>query len=274
MVSNWPKPPTAKAKARKSKPARGGAAGAAKTLRVSEQLALALAMLEKRSTQRDRDNLARFGITAHQPLGVSMAAIQAVAKHLGPSHELAEALWETGRYEARLLAAFVAEADRVTPEQMERWCRDFDNWGVCDTLCFKLFDRTPHAWGKVREWADAPEEFVKRSAYALLASLSLHDKAAGDEAFLASLPLVERAASDPRNFVKKGVSWALRSIGRRTPALGAAATALAQRLSVAPEPAARWVGKDALREFTRLAKRAKPATPRKAAQGTKPPDAA
>ena len=45
--------------------------------------------------------------------------------------------------------SFVDEPARVTPAQMDRWCRDFDNWGICDTVCFVLFDRTPHAWPKV-----------------------------------------------------------------------------------------------------------------------------
>ena len=31
--------------------------------------------------------------------------------------------------------------------------RDFDNWAICDTACFHLFDRTPHAWRKVEQWA-------------------------------------------------------------------------------------------------------------------------
>jgi predicted enzyme related to lactoylglutathione lyase len=104
---------------------------------------------------------------------------------------------------------------------MERWTKDFDNWGVCDTLCFKLYDRSPHAWKKLAPWARRKDEFVRRAAFALLASLALHDKAAKDEAFVLTLPLIEKAAADDRNFVRKGVSWALRSVGRRNAALRA-----------------------------------------------------
>lgn len=222
-------------------------------LPLEEQVQAALAWLEEKSTQRDRENLARFGITANKAFGVSMANIQALAKSLGRNHELAAALWATGWYEARLLTSFVDEPARVTPEQMDRWCRDFDNWGICDTLCFHLFDRTPHAWAKVKEWSNQKDEFVKRAAFALLASLAGHDKKAGDEPFLKSLPWIERAATDERNFVKKGVSWALRMIGRRNAALNAAAVAVARRLSTFPEPAARWVGKDAFKELTSAA---------------------
>ena len=149
-----------------------------------------------------------------------------------------------------MLTAFLGEPERLTPRQMDAWCRDFDSWGICDTLCFHLFDRTPHAFAKVDQWAKRREEFVKRAAFALLASLALHDKRAPDEAFLRCLPLIEGAATDDRNFVKKGVSWALRLIGRRNRELNAAAVALAKRLCESPEPAARWIGRDAFKELT------------------------
>ena len=117
-------------------------------------------------------------------------------------------------------------------------------------LCFHLFDRTPHAWGKVAQWSGKRDEFVKRAAFALLWGLTVHDKQAGDEPFGQGLRLIERAATDERNFVKKAVNMALRAIGKRNPALNAAAVAVARRLADSPEAAARWVGKDALRELT------------------------
>jgi 3-methyladenine DNA glycosylase AlkD len=212
-----------------------------------------LSWLEEKSTARDQANLARFGITAKKAFGVSMANIQVLAKETGRSHELAAALWETGWYEARMLTSFVDEPARVTSAQMDRWCRDFDNWGICDTVCFHLFDRTPHAWAKVAKWGGSREEFVKRASFALLASLALHDKSAPDEPFRESLPVIERAAEDERNFVKKGVSWALRSVGRRNQALHTEALALARRLAESALTAARWVGKDAIRDLAKPA---------------------
>lgn len=220
-----------------------------------------LAELERLGTPGTRDGYARYGIVAPRAFGVAMADIQRVAQRVGRSHSLAGALWKSGWYEARLLAAFVEEPERVTPAQMERWCRDFDNWGICDTVCFKLFDQVPHAWEKVAAWSDRDEEFVKRAAFALLASLALHAKGGGDERFLASLAWIERAAADERNFVRKGVSWALRSIGRRNRALHVAALAAARRLADSTQPAARWVGRDALGDLTRPAVKQRIAAP-------------
>jgi 3-methyladenine DNA glycosylase AlkD len=213
----------------------------------------ALASLKRHGTKKNRDGYARYGIHTDKAFGVSMGQIQALGKRLGRNHELAAALWDTGWYEARLLASYVDDPARVTPRQMDRWCSDFDNWGICDTVCFCLFDRTPHAWAKVAKWSGHRDEFVKRAAFALLASLALHDKSTGDKPFLESLCFVERGAADERNFVKKGVSWALRSVGRRNAALHVAALDLARRLAASPAPAERWVGKDALRDITRPA---------------------
>ena len=209
-----------------------------------------LATLERQSSKRTRDGYARYGIVAPKSFGVSMSAIQQLGKRIGRDHGLAAGLWDTGWYEARLLTAFVDEPDRVTAAQMDRWARDFDNWGICDTLCFHLFDRTPHAWKKVDQWSTRREEFVKRAAFALLACLALHDKEAPDAAFVKSLRLIERGATDDRNFVKKGVSWALRLIGRRDKALNLAAVKTARKLAASDSPPAQWVGRGAVRELT------------------------
>ena len=209
-----------------------------------------LAWLERRGTKKNREGMARYAIVAPKAFGVSVGDLRVLGKKVGRDQRLAEALWKTGWYEARMLVGFVADPARVTPAQMDRWARDFDNWAICDHLCFHLFDRSPHAWTKIRQWSRRREEFVKRAAFALLASVALHDKQAPDAPFLRALPLVERAAPDTRNFVKKGVSWALRGVGRRNAALHGPAVAAARRLAASSEPAARWVGKDALRELT------------------------
>lgn len=224
--------------------------------------------------------MARYGIQAPRAFGVSIADVQRLAKTLGRDHGLALELWATCWYEARILTAFVDEPARVTPSQMDRWARDFDNWAVCDTVCFHLFDRTPHAWKKLEPWSRRREEFVRRAAFATLAGLALHDKEAGDTRFRKALRLVERAADDERNFVKKGVSWGLRVVGRRNQALNAAALEVAGRLAESDNAAARWIGRGALKELTgpvvrrQLARRAtaspRPSSRTRGRSGTRP----
>ena len=212
-----------------------------------------LAYLEKRGSRRNVDGMARYGIVtkSDKVFGVSVETLRTLGKKIGRDHALALALWRTGWYEARMLCAFVDDPAKVTPAQMDRWAKDFDNWAICDSTTFHLFDKTPHAWSKVNSWATRKEEFVKRAAFAMLAAIALHDRKTPDAPFKRSLKLIERAASDPRNFVKKGVSWALRSIGARSSDLNAASIQLAKKLAASDDATKRWAGKDVLRDITR-----------------------
>jgi 3-methyladenine DNA glycosylase AlkD len=192
-----------------------------------------IASLKRLASKRTRDDMPRYGIASDKALGVPMRALLGLAKAIGRDHDLAAALWKTDIYDARLLASLVDDPDQVTPAQMDRWCRDFDNWGVCDTVCFKLFDQTPHAWRKAMQWAGRPREFEKRAGYVLMACLALHDKKAPDDTFLPFLALIQRAADDNRHFVRKGVDWALRSIARRSPRLKSAAADVSRAMTAA-----------------------------------------
>ncbi len=194
--------------------------------------------------------MARYGIRGSNMLGgTSVPKLREMGRRLRPDHDLAECLWRSGIHEARMLAAFVDDPGRVTPEQMERWAADFDSWEIVDQTVGNLFDRTPFAWDKAVEWADREEEFVKRAGFAMMATLAVHDKSAPDARFGALLPLIEREASDPRHYVRKGVNWALRQIGKRDVVLHAEATAAANRIVSDGPRRARWVGSDALREL-------------------------
>jgi 3-methyladenine DNA glycosylase AlkD len=216
------------------------------------RVAQALSWLKKHSSRSVRQGMARYAIPSGNALGVRMADIQKLARQLGRDHALALELWRTDVYEVRMLCAYVDEPARVTAAQMDRQAREFDNWAICDTLCFALWVHTPHALKKIRKWATSREEFIKRAAFALLASVALRGKGkdVDDTDLLRCLPLIEKAAADERNFVKKGVSWALRGVGRRSRALNQASVALAGKLAAREDAASRWVGKDALRELT------------------------
>jgi 3-methyladenine DNA glycosylase AlkD len=217
----------------------------------------ALAALRRRASKKVRDGMARYAIPSDNALGVQVGVIRQLGKQIGRDQALSLALWKTGVYEARFLAGFVGDPARVTPAQMESWCRDFDSWAMVDTTCFMLFDRTPLAWKKIGPWSRRAKEFEKRAAFALLASLALHDKKTPDAPFRKCLPILERGATDDRNFVKKGVAWALKLVGRRSAALHDEAVALARRLVASDSTSARWVGRDALRDLTSPAVRAR-----------------
>ncbi len=243
--------PKAKKKIAGTKPAARArkSASASSARPVAAQLADVIKWFEANASKRARDGMARYAIPSDKAYGISVGALRQKAKALGHNHALALALWDTDRYEARMLATFIDEPERVTSAQMDRWCRDFDNWAIVDTACFALFDRVPQAWNKVTQWADQRDEWVKRAAFALLWSLTTHDRVSDDPPFLRALKLIERGATDDRHFVSKAVNMALRAVGKRNAALNVAAIETAQRLAACTDAAPRWVGQHALREL-------------------------
>ncbi len=214
---------------------------------VAAQLQDAMAWLHAHSSRATRDGMARYAIPSDSALGVAMKDIKALGKTLGRNHALALALWDTGVYEARMLTSFVGDPTMLTPAQMDRWCKQFDNWAFCDALSFNLFDRSPHAWTMVHRWSARTPEFEKRTAFALLWSSSLHNKIAPDERFIDGLALIEGAATDERNFVKKAVLMSLRAIIKRNRLLKAAGTRVARTLAASEDRTSQWIGKQALR---------------------------
>ena len=195
--------------------------------------------------------MARFGIVGKNRLGLSVPAMRAIARTLGRDHTLALALWETGIPDARIVASMVADPKLLTSRQMDSWVKGFASWDVCDQTCLNAFSKSPLAWRKVAVWAQRKDEFVRRAAFALLATLAVHDKQAPDQDFITALALVEDSSGDDRNFVKKAVNWALRNIGKRNPALRSAAIESALRIQQQGGRSGRWIAADALRELRR-----------------------
>jgi 3-methyladenine DNA glycosylase AlkD len=192
--------------------------------------------------------MARYGIATEHAYGVTVAELRALAKGIGRDHRLAADLWGSGVHEARILASLLDDPALVDDEQLERWAAGFDSWDLCDQVCQNLFRRSPHAWVKAVEWTTRPEPLVKRAAFTLMAGLAVADRRADDERFAALLAPLAAAADDDRPLVRKGASWALRAIGKRSAGLHRLAIATAEQLRVRGG-GARWVGTDALRKL-------------------------
>jgi len=208
-----------------------------------------LEKLESKARPDQLEGMAKYGMAVEQRLGVSVPDMRNLAKELGKDHELALELWKTGIAEARIVAAMIDNPDKVTEEQMEDWVKDINSWDVCDQVCMNLFEKVPIAWRKIIDWSEREEEFVKRTAFSLLACLAWHDKKAEDKKFIELFPVIMRGATDERNFVKKAVNWALRNIGKRNLNLNKAAIDTAKAIQRLNLKAAHWIASDAIKEL-------------------------
>ena len=157
--------------------------------------------------ETNRAGMARFGINTQNAYGISIRDLRPLAKTIGRDHDLALQLWRSGIHEARILASFIDEADKVGEEQIDTWVADFDSWDLCDQVV-DLFIATPFADEKIHAWASAEPEFVKRAAFAMIARRAVRQKKLPDETFLAYLDLIGTQAGDRATTSKR------RSIGR------------------------------------------------------------
>jgi 3-methyladenine DNA glycosylase AlkD len=209
-------------------------------------------VLEKLRALADPESLAGmagYGIRTGRSWGVTLPKMRSLAREIGVSHRLAERLWDAGIRETRLLATMVDDPKVLTEEQAERWVKDLDSWDVCDGCCMFLA-RAELAPRKCVEWSARDEEFVKRAGFVVVARLAVGDETAGDELFEGFLPIIKRESTDQRNYVRKGVNWALRQIGKRNPALNRKAIETAREIQRMDSRSARWIASDALRELT------------------------
>ena len=208
-----------------------------------------LELLKSQARPDQLEGMARFAIQTEQRLGLSIPDLRRLAKEIPHDHQLALELWQSAIPDARILASMLDVPEQATDEQLEAWVKDFASWDVCDQVCDNLFQHTRFAWDKVRQWSARDEEFVRRAAFALLSCLAWHDKTADDKQFIACFPLIKACSTDPRNFVKKAVNWAVRNIGKRNLALNRAAIELSEELLAQGDKTANWIARDALREL-------------------------
>jgi 3-methyladenine DNA glycosylase AlkD len=219
------------------------------TLTPSSSAEEIVAHLKSLRNEANIASMARYGIDTSTALGITTPQMQAVGRQVKRNHERALELWRTGLRDARMAAILTADPARLTKEDAWAWAGDFNSWEIVDTAA-DLFTQTTFWRELIPEFAADSREYVRRTAFAMIAGATVHNKQEPDDTLLAYLPLIEAYATDPRNFVKKAVNWALRNIGTRNRACHAPALAVAEKLSAGNDRTARWIGKDAVRELT------------------------
>jgi len=206
--------------------------------------------LESLKNPKNVEGMARFGIRPKTKVyGVPIPELRKIAKIIKKDHQLALKIWDTEIHEARILAGMIADSEKLTVSQIKKWTSAFDSWDVCDQVCMNLFVESKTAKNQISKFAKSKEEFIKRTAFALMAALAVHDKKLEDQYFIKFFTLIKKASTDERNFVKKAVNWALRQIGKRNKKLNKEAIKLAKEMQKNESKSAKWVANNALTEL-------------------------
>jgi 3-methyladenine DNA glycosylase AlkD len=216
-----------------------------------------LLAMKKVSSAKAIAKQAHFGISTSNSYGLTTPQSKAIAKKIGKNHPLALQLWKTNIHEARHIAALIADPALTDEKLMEKWLKDFSSWDTVDGTCSYLFRKMPCAYEKAMEWTTREKEFEKRAGFTMMAQLAVHDKKAADKMMEQFLVPIIRESSDPRNFVRKAVNWALRQIGKRNERLCMKAIAAAKKIQKKNDPSSRWIAADALRELEKYRREGK-----------------
>ena len=161
------------------------------------------------------EGMARFGIDPKNALGTGMKPLRELAKKIKKDDSLADELWRTDIHELMILAVLIKDPGNFTEEQADEWAGKLYSWDVCDQFSMQLMPKTGFAQKKIFQWAEDDREFVRRAAFATMATMGLKRIKADDSFYDPFFPLIIKYSTDERNFVKKAVNWALRQIGKR-----------------------------------------------------------
>lgn len=191
-------------------------------------------------------NMKKFGIQYVKSYGLRMPQIRKIAKQCAKNHELALKLWSHGYHETYLLATLVEEPDKVDSKQLRDWVHTFYSWDLVDQACINILRFIPEAIDNIFIWCDSEEEFVKRTAFSLIAVLAVHEKESDFDIYF---EILKEGSKDNRNFVKKSVNWAIRQIGKIDKQNNQKALNLAYEILEMDSKASKWVARDAIREL-------------------------
>jgi len=192
------------------------------------------------------ENMKKFGIRYVKSYGLRLPQIRKVAKQCGKNHDLALKLWNHGYHETYLMATLVEESEKVSSKQLNDWVNTFYSWDLVDQACINLLRFIPEARENIFIWCDSDEEFVKRTAFSLIAVLAVHEKESDFEIYF---DVIKEASKDNRNFVKKSVNWAIRQIGKIDLENNRKALDLAYEILEIDNKASKWVARGAIREL-------------------------
>ena len=157
----------------------------------------------------------KFGVVAKNSLGVYHKDLKILAKEIGMNSALAIELFDTDIYECRLMSSKLYRPKELTFDLVEKWTASFENWEICDSFSMDVYARSPLAVPIIDHYKNYESEFERRAAFATMAGYCMADKKASNDVYEQFLPWLLHAATDERNYVKKAVNWALRSIGKR-----------------------------------------------------------
>jgi 3-methyladenine DNA glycosylase AlkD len=161
--------------------------------------------------------------------GVSFAFMKTLVKRIKVDQDLAFALWDTGNFDARLLALKISDPAQVSPKDLDRWA-EVSNIRSCGPYLPHLVAEGPHARAKAEQWLASRSANQRLAAWGVVAAMAMLDEATPDVWFEKRLEEIEKTIHTAPNLIREAMNGAVISIGCRNAALRKKAAAAAKRI--------------------------------------------
>ncbi len=192
-------------------------------------LTTAVERLEAAGTEQARKTYRRHG--ARDPLyGVSFAVLDKLAREAGRDQALADGLWASGNYDARILACRVADPAVATEATLDAWLADIDVYVLVDAFTGSFASLVPGVRERADRWSVSARDWSAQAGWDLYAQLALKDDALEDAYFLGLIERIETGIPTAGNRTRHAMNNALIAVGSRNETLRAAAEAAAWRI--------------------------------------------
>jgi 3-methyladenine DNA glycosylase AlkD len=165
--------------------------------------------------------------------GIGLTQLRKLAKKVGRDHELAQELWASDVYDARIIGLLIDEPKKITREQAEEQVEDLQEGMLCHVFasCDATLAKTPFAFDLAREWMESADPVRRRCAWALQYELSKKNPNGMDDAFLFDrIDHIRTNIHDEEMWVRESMAAALMGIGKRDKALNQAAIKAAKAI--------------------------------------------
>ncbi len=185
--------------------------------------------LELLGSEQTRKIYRKHGVFGEQ-YGVQYADMDRLAKRIKIDQVLAQALWDSGIHDARILATRIADPAQFDAALLHRWAAGLNNYVLCDAMA-GLAAKTAHTQTVMEDWMRSDEEWIGRTGWLMLANQVMDENSPlTEEALEAYLQTIEREIHGRKNRVRDAMNTALIAIGIRSPALHEKALAAGERI--------------------------------------------
>lgn len=166
--------------------------------------------------------------------GIGLTRLRKLAREIGRDRELAQALWKSDVYDARVLALLVDDPAQITRDQAEKQVEELSGGMLAHVFasCDATLAKTPFAVELADAWVRSDDPVRRDCGYGLLYEASkLSGKKAPPEAFFLDhvARIAERIDGEPER-VRLAMGAALMGIGKRSATLNRAALKVAKRV--------------------------------------------